>query len=173
MRDCIAQGPPPAKKRSKFCSQCGGPIEWGVPAGDHCWRHVCSACGFIDYFNPRMVQTYRGNFPVQRFTMESSVRRGLCNGPFADVFLTQICYRCMSAQQLQGELSWTGSVSSKLTVAGVQQVVGCIVEHEGRVLLCRRGIQPCIGQWTVPAGFLELSESTAGGCAALRIAHVV
>ena len=49
------QGPPPAKKRSHFCSQCGGRIEWAVPTGDHCWRHVCSACGFIDYYNPRMV----------------------------------------------------------------------------------------------------------------------
>ena len=58
---CLVQGPPPEKKRSKFCSQCGGPIEWGVPAGDHCWRHVCSACGFIDYFNPRMVRTKSGN----------------------------------------------------------------------------------------------------------------
>ena len=49
----------------------------------------------------------------------------------------------------------------RLIVSG-EQVVGCIVEHEGRILLCRRGIQPCIGQWTVPAGFLELAESTAG-----------
>ncbi len=42
------------------------------------------------------------------------------------------------------------------------QVVGCIVEHGGRVLLCRRAIQPCAGKWTLPAGYLELSESTAG-----------
>ena len=58
---CYIQGPPPEKKRSKFCSQCGGPIEWGVPAGDHCWRHVCNACGFIDYYNPRMVRVDGGN----------------------------------------------------------------------------------------------------------------
>ena len=51
----MIQGPPPAKKRANFCSQCGGRIEWAVPTGDHCWRHVCSACGFIDYYNPRMV----------------------------------------------------------------------------------------------------------------------
>ena len=42
------------------------------------------------------------------------------------------------------------------------QVVGCIVEQGGRVLLCRRAIQPCAGKWTLPAGYLELSESTAG-----------
>ena len=35
-----------------------------------------------------------------------------------------------------------------------RQVVGCIVEHEGRLLLCRRGIEPQHGKWTVPAGFM-------------------
>lgn len=45
------------------------------------------------------------------------------------------------------------------------QVVGCIVEHEGRLLLCRRAIEPCKGHWTVPAGFLEMGESSAAGAA--------
>lgn len=36
------------------------------------------------------------------------------------------------------------------------------MEHEGKVLLCRRGIEPALGKWTVPAGYMELSESTAG-----------
>jgi ADP-ribose/FAD diphosphatase len=42
-------------------------------------------------------------------------------------------------------------------------VVGAIVEHEGKIMLCRRGIQPQKGLWTVPAGFLEIGESTAAG----------
>ena len=45
----------------------------------------------------------------------------------------------------------------------VRQVVGCIVEHEDRILLCSRGIEPCKGLWTLPAGFLEVGESTASG----------
>jgi len=52
-----------------------------------------------------------------------------------------------------------------LTVRVCSQVVGCIVEHEGKVLLCRRAIEPCKGLWTVPAGFLEMGESTAAGAA--------
>ncbi|KAL4430953.1 hypothetical protein ABPG75_006209 [Micractinium tetrahymenae] len=44
-------------------------------------------------------------------------------------------------------------------------VVGCIVQHEGRILLCRRGIEPQRGLWTVPAGYLECGESTAAGAA--------
>ena len=45
------------------------------------------------------------------------------------------------------------------------QVVGCIVEHKGRLLLCKRAIEPCRGLWTVPAGFLEMGEGTAAGAA--------
>lgn len=39
-------------------------------------------------------------------------------------------------------------------------VVGCIAEWEGKVLMCRRAIEPRLGFWTLPAGFLELGEST-------------
>ena len=38
-------------------------------------------------------------------------------------------------------------------------VVGCVAEHEGRILLCRRAIEPRLGFWTVPAGFMELNET--------------
>lgn len=39
-------------------------------------------------------------------------------------------------------------------------VVGCIPEWEGRVLLCRRAIEPRHGLWTIPAGFMENGETT-------------
>jgi len=81
-------------KMSEFCRRCGGPMDVGLE--DTTWRHICSGCGYIDYFNPKMV-------------------------------------------------------------------VGCVIEHEGKVLLCRRGIEPCKGKWTLPAGFMELHESTAEG----------
>ena len=40
-------------------------------------------------------------------------------------------------------------------------VVGCIAEYEGRILLCKRAIEPRAGYWTLPAGFLEHDETTA------------
>jgi ADP-ribose pyrophosphatase YjhB (NUDIX family) len=40
-------------------------------------------------------------------------------------------------------------------------VVGCIPLYEGRVLLCRRAIEPCRGKWTLPAGYLENGETLA------------
>jgi ADP-ribose pyrophosphatase YjhB (NUDIX family) len=41
-------------------------------------------------------------------------------------------------------------------------VVGAIPEHGGRILLCRRAIEPCHGKWTLPAGYLENGETLAG-----------
>jgi ADP-ribose pyrophosphatase YjhB (NUDIX family) len=44
-----------------------------------------------------------------------------------------------------------------------RMVVGCLPVWEERVLLCRRAIAPRHGYWTLPAGFLENSESTLEG----------
>jgi ADP-ribose pyrophosphatase YjhB (NUDIX family) len=48
-------------------------------------------------------------------------------------------------------------------------VVGSVVQWEDRILLCRRAINPRKGFWTLPAGFLELNETTTDG--AVREAH--
>ncbi|MBT8494105.1 MAG: NUDIX domain-containing protein [Deltaproteobacteria bacterium] len=42
-------------------------------------------------------------------------------------------------------------------------VVGSVVEEDGKVLLCRRAIEPRRGLWTVPAGFLEQHETPEQG----------
>ena len=42
-------------------------------------------------------------------------------------------------------------------------VVGTVPVLGDRVLLCKRNIEPRLGFWTLPAGFLELGESTADG----------
>lgn len=44
-------------------------------------------------------------------------------------------------------------------------VVGAVVEHDGRILMCKRAIEPRSGFWTLPAGYLELNETTAAGAA--------
>ena len=38
-------------------------------------------------------------------------------------------------------------------------VVGCVPEHDGRILICRRAIEPRVGFWTIPAGFMENGET--------------
>lgn len=42
-------------------------------------------------------------------------------------------------------------------------VVGTVPVWGDQVLLCRRNIEPRYGLWTLPAGFLELGETTAEG----------
>jgi ADP-ribose pyrophosphatase YjhB (NUDIX family) len=38
-------------------------------------------------------------------------------------------------------------------------VTGSVVRHGGRILLCRRAIEPRTGYWTLPAGFMEVGET--------------
>ncbi len=75
-----------------YCIQCGAGVELRVPAGDNMPRHVCDACGTIQYQNPKIV-------------------------------------------------------------------AGCIPEWQGRILLCKRAIEPRYGLWTIPAGFMENRET--------------
>ena len=44
-------------------------------------------------------------------------------------------------------------------------VVGTLPVWDDRVLLCRRAIEPRHGMWTLPAGFMEVGETTAQGAA--------
>lgn len=42
-------------------------------------------------------------------------------------------------------------------------VVGAVCIWENKILLCKRAIEPRIGYWTIPAGYLELNETFAEG----------
>ncbi len=38
-------------------------------------------------------------------------------------------------------------------------VAGCIAEWQGKILMCKRAIEPRYGKWTLPAGFMENEET--------------
>ncbi|RDX61324.1 Nudix hydrolase 23, chloroplastic [Mucuna pruriens] len=46
----------------------------------------------------------------------------------------------------------------KIAYQNPKMVVGCLIEHDNKVLLCKRSIQP-----TLPAGYLEIGESAVEG----------
>ena len=46
-----------------------------------------------------------------------------------------------------------------------RNVVGSIPVYGDQILLCKRAIEPRYGYWTLPAGFMELGESTSAGAA--------
>jgi len=61
---------------------------------------------------------------------------------------------------------WVCDQCGEIHYQNPKMVVGTIPEHEGRILLCRRAIEPRYGYWTLRAGFMENDESTSQ--AALR-----
>lgn len=64
--------------------------------------------------------------------------------PQGDTRQRHVCPRCAAIHYLNPKL-----------------VVGCVAEWEGKILLCRRAIEPRLGLWTLPAGFMENGESSA------------
>ena len=55
------------------------------------------------------------------------------------------------------------SVCSTIHYENPLNVVGTLPVWDERVLLCRRNIEPRYGFWTLPAGFMELGETTGDG----------
>jgi ADP-ribose pyrophosphatase YjhB (NUDIX family) len=76
---------------------------------------------------------------------------------------------------------WVCDSCDKIHYQNPLVVVGCVPERDGKILLCKRAIEPRYGYWTVPAGFMELGESTANGamretleeaCAEVELGHL-
>ena len=40
-----------------------------------------------------------------------------------------------------------------------QIIAGCLVDLNGDILMCRRAIEPQLGSWTLPAGYMESGEN--------------
>lgn len=51
----------------------------------------------------------------------------------------------------------------KITYENPKMVVGCLIEHDKKILMCRRKIHPSYGLWTLPAGYMEIGESAVEG----------
>ena len=68
--------------------------------------------------------------------------------PEGDHLPRHVCDRCGTIHYLNPKL-----------------VVGSVPTWEGRILLCKRGIEPRLGLWTIPAGFMENDETLEAGAA--------
>jgi ADP-ribose pyrophosphatase YjhB (NUDIX family) len=76
------------------------------------------------------------------------------------------CHQCGSSAQVEipagdnrPRYVCSNSNCSFVLYENPKIVVGCIPELDGRILLCKRAIEPRAGFWTVPAGFMELGET--------------
>ena len=61
---CSASLQAPKPQLSKFCRKCGGKISMRRPPTENELRHVCDTCGYIDYYNPKLVRSVRLPFVV-------------------------------------------------------------------------------------------------------------
>ena len=61
---------------------------------------------------------------------------------------------------------WVCDACGEIHYQNPKLVVGAVPEWDGRLLLCRRAIEPRYGYWTLSAGFMENDETA--GQAALR-----
>jgi len=77
----------------------------------------------------------------------------------------KFCANC-GAGVVQRVPRWVCEHCGEIHYQNPKLVIGTVPEHEGKVLLCRRAIEPRYGYWTLPAGFMENDETTAQ--AALR-----
>jgi ADP-ribose pyrophosphatase YjhB (NUDIX family) len=80
----------------------------------------------------------------------------------------KFCPKCGSPVSLQipdGDTKYRHICNSCKTIhyENPRNVVGTIPVWEDKILLCKRAIQPRLGFWTLPAGFLEINESTQAG----------
>ena len=42
-------------------------------------------------------------------------------------------------------------------------IVGAVCTFEDKILICRRAIEPRVGYWTIPAGYMEIEETAEQG----------
>ncbi len=57
------------------------------------------------------------------------------------------------------------SVCEVIHYSNPRVIVGCVPYYDGKVLLCKRAIEPRKNYWTLPAGFMENGETTPQGAA--------
>ncbi len=62
--------------------------------------------------------------------------------PLGDIGIRHVCAACAAVHYQNPNI-----------------VAACIATVEGRVVLCRRAIEPFAGLWTIPGGYLELAET--------------
>lgn len=76
---------------------------------------------------------------------------------------------------------WVCNACDTIHYQNPRVVVGCVPARDGKILLCKRAIEPRYGYWTVPAGFMEIGETIAQGaaretmeeaCAEVEIGHL-
>jgi len=97
----------------------------------------------------------RRHWPLQPFSMSDEKQKPPAGQPFAN-----FDRRVPDGDSLERLVFLD---CGHIHYANPKIVVGCVVAHEGKILMCRRAIEPRRGYWTIPAGYLEEHETTEAG----------
>jgi 8-oxo-dGTP diphosphatase len=76
------------------------------------------------------------------------------------------CLQCggpMETRELYGRERAVCPTCGYIHFRNPTPVAGCVVEHDGQIVLVRRGIEPGRGMWGIPAGFMEWGETAEEG----------
>jgi ADP-ribose pyrophosphatase YjhB (NUDIX family) len=75
------------------------------------------------------------------------------------------CGETVSQQIPEGDnrLRYVCNTCATIHYENPRVITGCLPIHEDQILLCKRAIEPRLGLWTLPAGFLENGETSADG----------
>ena len=77
------------------------------------------------------------------------------------------CGHTVSLQKVEDDLVMRYVCTSCKTIhyQNPKIIAGCLPIWEDKVMLCKRAIQPCIGLWNLPGGFMENGETAEAGAA--------
>jgi ADP-ribose pyrophosphatase YjhB (NUDIX family) len=127
-----------------------------VPPGDERERDTCATCGWIDYRNPKVVV---GCLPLWvRPPRPSRVTPRTASS-------ARVRSRDRASDSRPEDAVRLIAPHSFLPPSPPPSLAQVDASGTTRVLMCRRGIEPRVGKWGFPQGFMELGESTRGGAA--------
>lgn len=88
-----------------------------------------------------------------------------CGNPIRDGQILNFCSHCGEKVELRVPAGdnlprHTCGACGTIHYVNPRLVIGSLPVWEDRILLCKRAIEPRLGFWTLPAGFMELGETT-------------
>lgn len=114
-------------------------------------------------FGFRVCCSHSGSNP--EVSLSSSVASFQSTGISRRIKFCQLCGGPTKHEVPDGEEKMRAicTLCGRIAYENPKMVVGCLIEHENKILLCKRKIQPSYGLWTLPAGYMEIGESAAEG----------
>ncbi len=127
----------------KFCSDCGQPVNFSVPDGDHLPRHVCGACGVVHYRNPKVIVGCVPQWGDQILMCRRNIepRFGLWTFPAGFLEMGETSSEG-AARETHEESQAEVEIGSLLAVINVPHVSQVHMFHRGRMKTAHHGVTP-------------------------------